>query len=124
MLFKLGWMISAFSGDSAPRIIGPVIAVLMKAGFRVSHQKLRVMGPGDSKIFLNKLVLGRFVTVQKQYIGRIRAGIHNLKGGKVAAIEVDDYVQSLEGSVNYLRLFYTRRAPRIHQQLRITLKTK
>ena len=79
------------------------------------------MGPGDRKI-LNKLVLGRFVTVQKQYISRIRAGIYNLKYGKVAAIEVEDYVQSLEGSVNYLRLFDTRRADKLQEHLRITLK--
>lgn len=111
----------AFSGDSAPQIVGPVIAVLMKAGFSVSHQKLRVMGPGDRKI-LNNLVLGRFVTVQKQYVSRIRAGIHNLTGGKVAAIDVDDYAQSLEGSINYLRLFDTRKADRLQEQLRITLK--
>jgi hypothetical protein len=70
------------------------------------------------------LVVGRFVTVQKQYISRIRGGIHNLKCGKVAAIEVDDYVQSLESSVNYLRLFDTRRADKLQKQLRITLKTK
>lgn len=111
----------AFSGDSASQIVGPVIAVLMKAGFSVSHQKLRVMGPGDRKI-LNNLVLGRFVTVQKQYISRIRAGIHNLTGGKVAVIDADDYVQSLEGSINYLRLFDTRKADKLQEQLKITLK--
>lgn len=106
----------AFSGDFALRIVGPVIAVLAKGGFSLSHQKLRVMGPGDRKI-LNKLVLGRFVTVQKQYISRIRAGIHNLKCGRVAAIDVDDYVQSLEGSVNYLRLFDTTKAGKLQEQV-------
>ena len=37
----------------------------------------RPTNPGDRKV-LNKLLLGKFVTVQKQYIARIRAGIHNL----------------------------------------------
>jgi hypothetical protein len=95
-----------------------VIAVLMKAGFSVSHQKLRVMGPGDRKI-LNNLVLGRFVTIQKQYVSRIRAGLHNLTGGRVAAFDFDDYVQSLEGSINYMRLFDTRKADKLQEQLRL-----
>ena len=37
----------------------------------------RPTNPGDREV-LNKLLLGKFVTVQKQYIARIRAGIHNL----------------------------------------------
>jgi RNA-directed DNA polymerase len=106
----------AFSGDSAPRIVGPVIAVLMKAGFRVAHPKIKVMGPGKRKI-LNKLVLGRFITVQKKYISRIRAGIHNLQHGRVATAEMN-YVESLEGSINYLRLFDLRKAGKLQEQLR------
>jgi RNA-directed DNA polymerase len=109
----------AFSGDSAPGIVEPVVAVLMKAGFRVSHQKISVMGPGQRKV-LNKLVLGRFVTVQKQYISRIRAGIHNLRCGKIATSEMDDYIQSLEGSIGYLRLFDTRKAAKLQKQLGMT----
>jgi RNA-directed DNA polymerase len=108
----------AFSGDSAPSVVGPVIAALMKAGFSVSHQKIKVMGPGKRKI-LNKLVLGRFVTVQRQYVSRIRAGIHNLKCGKVTAPEMDDYTERLEGSIGYLRLFDTGKARKFHEQLEI-----
>jgi hypothetical protein len=88
----------------------------MKAGFNVSHQKIKVMGPGKRKI-LNKLVLGRFVTVQKQYVSRIRAGIHNLKCGKVTTPELDDYAERLEGSIGYLRLFDTEKARRFQEQL-------
>jgi RNA-directed DNA polymerase len=112
----------AFSGDSAPHIVGPVIALLMKAGFSVSHQKIRVMGPGKRKI-LNKLVLGRFVTVQGQYRSRIRAGIHNLKCGKIAAFELDDYIERLEGNISYLRLFDVRNASKFQEQCRVVLAT-
>ena len=42
--------------------------------------------------------------------------------GKVAAIDSDDYVQSLDGSINYMRLFDTRKADKLQRQLRITLK--
>jgi RNA-directed DNA polymerase len=106
----------AFSGDSAPRIVGPVIEVLMKAGFKVSHRKIKIMGPGTRKI-LNKLVLGRSVTVQKEYVSRIRAGIHNLNRGKVAAAKTGDYVSSLEGTINYLSLFDPKKADVFRAQL-------
>jgi RNA-directed DNA polymerase len=102
----------AFSGNSASQVVGPVIAVLVSAGFRVSHRKIALMGPTDRKL-LNKLVLGEFVTVQKQYKARIRAGIHNLVCGKVAPAEVGAYVESLKGSINYLGLFDPGRADKL-----------
>ena len=39
----------AFSGNCAPQIIGPVVATLMKAGFRVAHRKIKLMGPRESQ---------------------------------------------------------------------------
>ena len=112
----------AFSGDSAHHVVAPVIATLMKAGFRVSHRKISVMGPGERKM-LNKLVLGRFVSVPKQYIGRIRAGIYHLRCGDVAAFEIAGYVESLKGSINYLRLFDIKKMEKLQQQLKIALRS-
>ncbi len=106
----------AFSGDSATDVIGPVIAALKKAGFGTSHRKIKVMGPGDRKV-LNNLVLGRFITVQRQYRSSIRAGIHNLKCGKVRAIEIGAYVEGLRGSINYLRLFEPEKARLLTEEL-------
>ena len=99
----------AFSGDSASSVIGPVIATLIKAGFRVSHRKIKSMGPKDRKV-LNNLVLGNIITVRKQYRARIRAGIHNLTCGRVPAFEVGAYVEGLKGNIGYLRLFDPGRA--------------
>jgi RNA-directed DNA polymerase len=106
----------AFSGDSVPNFVGPVISVLMNAGFSVSHSKIRVMGPGQKRI-LNKLVLDRVIMVQREYLSHIRAGIHNLLCGKVPSSGVDDYVESLAGRINYLRLFDARKAHKFHHQL-------
>jgi len=78
------------------------------------------MGPGDRKL-LNKLVLGEFATVQKQYRGQIRAGIHNLKCGKVPAYEAGAYVEGLKGSIGHVRLFDTRRAAILERQLQDAL---
>jgi RNA-directed DNA polymerase len=106
----------AFSGDSAANVVGPVIGLLMEAGFRVSHQKVRRMGPGERKI-LNNLVLGKFVTVQKQYKSRIRAGIHNLRCGRIPRHETGAYIEGLRGCIGYLRLFDTKRASALELQL-------
>gem|GEM_PF-5341043 len=99
------------------QVVGPVVSVLMRAGFRVSHRKIVLMGPRDRKL-LNNLVLGKVVTVQKQYRSRVRAGIHNLEGGKVMVYEVGAYVESLKGSINYLGLFDPERAGKLRLQLR------
>ncbi len=107
----------AFSGDSAPQVIGPVVAVLKGAGFSVSHRKIKVMGPGNRRV-LNNLVLGKFITVQKQYRSSIRAGIHNLKCGKVCGPAVGAYVESLRGSINYLQLFEPKKATHLSEELK------
>jgi hypothetical protein len=108
----------AFSGKSAREIIGPVISVLAKAGFRVSHRKIKIMGLRDRKI-LNKLVLGTFVTVQKQYKSRIRAGINNLSLEKVGDKEAGAYIETLKGSINYVGLFDPKKATRFRRDLEI-----
>jgi RNA-directed DNA polymerase len=86
----------AFSGLKAREIVPNVVNVLMQAGFRLSHQKIKVMGAGDRKT-LNKLVLSKFVSVEKAYLSRIRAGIRNLRVGKVPSTEVAVYIRSLAG---------------------------
>jgi RNA-directed DNA polymerase len=106
----------AFSGNSVSQVVGPVIAVLANSGFRVSHRKIVLMGPTDRKL-LNKLVLGKLVTVQKQYKARIRAGIHNLVCGKVGADGAEAYVESLKGSINYLGLFDPNKANKLRLRL-------
>lgn len=111
----------AFSGSDSHLIIGPVIAVLQDAGFRVSHAKIRVMGSGKRKI-LNNLVLGRFVTVQKQYISRIRAGVNHLREGHVPAGDIVGYVEGLVGSIGYLRLFDPKKAAKFSREIQTEIR--
>ncbi len=106
----------AFSGDSVSGVVGPAIATLAKAGFRVSHRKISRMGPMDRKV-LNNLVLGKSVTVRKEYRARIRAGVHNLKCGRVPTHEIDAYVEGLRGSIGYVRLFEPRKATALQLSL-------
>lgn len=106
----------AFSGMKAREIIPSVISALIQAGFRLSHQKIKVMGAGDRKT-LNKLVLSKFVAVERAYISRIRAGIHNLQVGKVPNSEIGAFVRALEGSINYVHLMQPQKAVKLRSQL-------
>ncbi len=106
----------AFSGKHARDIVSSVIDILRKSGFAVAHAKIKVMGPGDKKT-INKLVLGRFITVERAYLERIRAGIHNLAIGKVGASDFGRYILSLEGQINYVGLFDSNKATRLRLAL-------
>jgi hypothetical protein len=75
------------------------------------------MRPGGKKT-INKLVLGRVITVENRYLKRIRAGIHNLEIGRVPEPGVVKYVMSLEGQINYVRLFDPKAAARLRADLK------
>jgi hypothetical protein len=74
------------------------------------------MRPGSKKT-INNLVLGRLITVENRYLKRIRAGINNLKIGRVPEPGVVKYVMSLDGQINYVRLFDPRAAARLQADL-------
>jgi hypothetical protein len=94
-----------------------VVKVLLESGFKVRHSKIRVMRPGDKKT-INKLVLGRLITVENKYLKRIRAGINNLKIGRVPEPGIVKYVMSLEGQISYVRLFDPKVAARLQADLK------
>lgn len=107
----------AFSGELARDITPLVVKVLLESGFKVRHRKIIVMRPGEKKT-INKLVLGRVITVEKKYLKRIRAGIHNLQIGRVPEPDVLKYVRRLEGQINYVRLFDPKAAVRLQADLK------
>jgi hypothetical protein len=101
-----------FSGEQACDLVPLVIEILRNSGFRVAHKKIEVMRPGERKT-INGLVLGQFVTVKREYLGQIRAGIHNLTTEKVEGSAIEGYVLSLEGQINYVRLYDPKKADRL-----------
>jgi hypothetical protein len=67
----------AFSGDNARSVIQTAVAALKTAGFAVSHKKLIIQGPADSKV-LNGILMGHFLSVPPERLAWIRSGIHKL----------------------------------------------
>ena len=103
----------AMSGHGSKEIIGAIVAALSKNGFSVSHRKLKVMGPGDSKV-LTGMLLGRRPGVTRERLSNLRSGIHKLRIGKVPEESQPNYVRSLRGSI----LFVASLAPNKAQGLR------
>jgi RNA-directed DNA polymerase len=104
------------SGECARDILPIVIKLLLESGFKVRHSKISVMRPGEKKA-INGLVLGKLITVENRYLKRIRAGIHNLQIARVPQSDIGKYVMSLEGQINYVRLFDPTKAARLRSNL-------
>ena len=93
-----------------------VIGVLRKAGFAVSHRKIKVLGSGDAKI-LHNLVMSRAARVSRSYLWQTRSGIHKLRTGAIASRNKARYVRALRGRIRYIAAF----SPDIGERLRLEL---
>jgi RNA-directed DNA polymerase len=91
----------AFSGDNARAVIQTAVEALRAAGFVVSHNKLKICGPGERKMLTGRM-LTRFISVHPERLARIRSGIHKLETGEVAPEERVGYIRSLKGQIAYI----------------------
>lgn len=91
----------AFSGAEARQVIQVAVETLRAAGFSVSRQKLKLMGPGDRKV-LTGVLMGRFPSVLPEYLSQLRAGIHRLRMKSVPPEEIPSYIRSLEGRIAHV----------------------
>jgi hypothetical protein len=106
----------AFSGFDARLVIRTAVAALQNAGFSVSHRKLRVMGSGSRQV-INGILLGRFPSVLPERLSRLRAGIHNLRLGRVPVPEIQGYTRSLRGGIAHVASIAPRKAAKLVQDL-------
>jgi RNA-directed DNA polymerase len=92
----------AFSGARAREMIQIAASVLASNGLRISHNKIRIMGPQDIKL-LTGTRLGKLqARAPKEKISRVRSGIHKLKIGLVPKEQHQPYVDSLIGQLRYI----------------------
>jgi hypothetical protein len=108
----------AFSGDNARAVIPTAVEALRVAGFAVSHNKLKICGPGERKMLTGRM-LARFISVHPERLARIRSGIHKLETGEVAPEERASYIRSLEGQIAYIAGMVPNKGIR----LRVALET-
>lgn len=99
----------AFSGDNARDIINTAVETLRDAGLSVSHKKMKIMGPGDRKV-LNGVLMGKFPSLPRERIARLRSGVHKLQSDQVPSPEVEKYIRSLRGRINHLKTIAPQKA--------------
>jgi RNA-directed DNA polymerase len=104
------------SGDSAREVINIAVLVFRRAGFVVSHRKLKIMGPGERKV-INGTVAGPRPGVPKELLRRLRSGIHKLQIGMVSQGDQHKYVLSLKGRISHVGTIDRRKAGRLSEEL-------
>jgi RNA-directed DNA polymerase len=113
-----GWVDDlGFSGDNPRPLINTAVRELAAAGFSVSRDKVKVMGPASQKI-LTGIRLGIVPRAEPRQLARVRSGIHKLRIGAVPRHEFDDYVRSLEGKISHIASIDPKKAERLLVDLR------
>lgn len=107
----------AFSGMRAREIIQIAIEILARHGLRVSRKKVKVMGPGHSKL-LTGTRLGKLrARVSRDKLARVRSGIHKLRIGFVPPNEQARYVEGLVGQLLYIEYLCPKDSRKYVRQL-------
>lgn len=92
----------AFSGERAREIIQPMIEIFQGEGLAFSHRKIRIMGARETKNLTGTRLGRKTVRVPSTFCSQVRAGIHNLKIGRVEDSEIERYVHQLIGRLRYI----------------------
>jgi RNA-directed DNA polymerase len=100
----------AFSGTQAREMIQISGSVLAEHGLRISHKKIRIMGPKDSKLLTGTRFGKLQVRAPHEKISRVRSGIHNLRIGLVPPQQQPAYIDSLIGQLRYIERLCTKDA--------------
>lgn len=104
-----------FSGESSRSIINSVVKILKKAGFRVPHAKMRLMGPRKRHQITGIVVNGE-IAVPREKRANIRAAIHSLQSLK----DPGRQTLSIIGRIGFVRQVNPRSAESLQRLLERT----
>lgn len=112
----------AFSGPRSPRLIPIIIGALKAAGFAISREKVKVMGPGARKV-LNGILLGPVPTVLPDRVAQLRAGIHKLRTSQIPTLSVRDYLLQLGSSIAQVASIDSVKGRRLQAEFELARKS-
>ena len=104
------------SGANARSVINLAVGILGKAGFKISHRKMKIMGGGTRKV-LNGVLLGRFPSVLPDRLSQLRSGIHKLRTNQIVPSEIEEYVRSLEGRISQVANIVPQKGKKLRDDL-------
>jgi RNA-directed DNA polymerase len=91
-----------FSGDQARSVMELVRKTLAERGFALSPKKRQVLGSRTSKVITGVRIGDKKVRACKEKIADVRAGIHNIKCGRVTSKGAIADMNRLRGQIAYI----------------------
>jgi hypothetical protein len=110
----------AFSGGNAREVIAASTQCLQKAGFAISHKKLKLMGPGTRKV-LNGVLLSLAPSVLPERLSQLRSAIHKVTTREVPEENLDDYLLRVRGRITYVGSINPKKGTNLQLQLQSAL---
>jgi hypothetical protein len=111
----------AFSGDEARALIQIAVETFRTEGLKFSHRKIKIMGPKEVKTLTGTRAGRDVIRVPAPYCSQVRAGIHNLKVGRVVQHDLGIYIEQLLGRLRYINQVCPADARPLKLQLDSTL---
>lgn len=91
-----------FSAERSRNVIAPAARALSRHGFKLSRSKTVVRHIGQ-RMEITGLTVGKTgISVSRARCARIRAGIHKLLEGQIAAVARTSYLRRLEGAIAFI----------------------
>ena len=105
------------AGASSRECIPLVVDVLRRQGFSVRHKKTLNAGPSRAHVVTGYNVNGSRPSVPKAYRRRVRARVHHLVLAAQRGADTERMVESVKGSLAYIRRTNPGEAARLERQL-------
>lgn len=105
-----------FSGEKARDVLGVAVETLRKAGFRLPHRKIKIMGSRVQKR-ITGAVLGVKLTVPKDKKSKARAAFHRLAHTTLGSREREAARRSAVGLIAHMASIDKKLAERFRRQL-------
>ena len=90
-----------FSGEKAREVLGVAAETLRKAGFRLPHRKIKIMGPRVQKK-VTGAVLGAKLNVPKDKKSKVRAALHRVSLANPGSTEWETARRSAMGLIAHV----------------------
>jgi RNA-directed DNA polymerase len=107
----------AFSGLRAREIIQVAAITLANNGLRLSHKKIKIMGPTAPKLLTGTRLGKAEARASRERLARLRSGINKLRSGLVSSSQHGGYVEALIGQLIYVESLCPRDAVRYKRDL-------
>ena len=113
-----------FSGEDARSVMELVRQTLANKGFKLSRAKRTILDGKSSKVITGVRVGATRLRVTKKKLSDVRAGIHNIKIGRITARGRTTDIESLKGQITHIKSICSDDAEPLQAELKRILGEK